>query len=103
MTKKHFNYVVAAFGFMAAIFLNPSADKHRTVFVDYAHSHFFELRREYQKIFEQLRAEGADPKKYQELFYGNFLVFSTLTYVGRKEERHLLSIGALGFVVPMVN
>lgn len=104
-----FTIALIAIGFVACIVLNPRQDRHRTAFMDYAHGNFFQLPKAYQRIYEALRDERESPSGVVRLRYGNFLLFSTLSYdlsfgvrEGRQQrDRRLLSLGALGFVVPL--
>ena len=99
-------YSLIAAGFLALIVLNPSQERHERAFMDYAHAHFFELPKTYQQIYEQLRDNSLRASASEELRYGNFLLFSTLSHTahlriptgGFRRERHPLTIGALGFV-----
>ncbi len=102
-------YGLIAAAFLALIVLNPGEDKLRTAFMDHAQKNFFDLPREYQGIYERLRSEGISTAKSINLRYGNFLVFSTLSYdlsIGMREgkqwrDRRPLAVGALGFVFPL--
>ena len=103
-------YILIAAGFAALIFLNPGKDRHRHAFMNYAHAHFFELPPGYRDVYEQLRGETLGPQTYERLRYGNFLLFSTLSYnlsFGMREgkqwrDRRPLTIGVLGFVFPVI-
>ena len=102
-----YSFIAAAF--LALIVLNPSQERHERTFMDYAHAHFFELPKNYQKIYEQLRDNALHAKASKELGYGNFLLFSTLNHTAQKAdskgryrpERRPLTVGALGFVWPI--
>lgn len=103
-------YILIATAFAALIFLNPSQDRHRRAFMDYAHAHFFELPAGYRDIYEQLRDDSLRQKMSNQLRYGNFLLFSTLSHNrfkplpsgGTLPERRPLTFGALGFVWPII-
>ena len=103
-------YILIAAGFAALIFLNPGEDRHRRAFMDYAHAHFFELPTGYREIYEQLRDDSLSQKTSTQLRYGNFLLFSTLSHTatirmptgGFRPERRPLTVGALGFVWPVI-
>jgi len=98
-----------AASFLVALLLNPGIDRHRTVFMDHAKENFFALPRSYQQIYESLRNEQSNPSAPPTLRYGNFLLFSTLSYdlgVGMRQgrqwrDRRPLTIGLLGFVFPV--
>ena len=102
-------YIIIAAGFAALILLNPGEEQHRRTFMDYAHAHFFELPAGYRETYEQLRADHASNRLSDQLRYGNFLLFSTLSHTIRKRlptgrslpERRPLTFGALGFVWPV--
>jgi len=103
-------FVLIATAFAALILLNPGQEEHRRTFMDYAHAHFFELPAGYRAIYEQLRDESLRYKESKHLRYGNFLLFSTLSHTatirtpsgGFRPERRPLTVGALGFVWPVV-
>jgi hypothetical protein len=103
-------YILIAAGFAALIFLNPGEEQHRRTFMDYAHAHFFELPAGYRDSYKQLRADHLRGKPSDQLRYGNFLLFSTLSHTatiriptgGFRSERRPLTIGALGFVWPVI-
>jgi hypothetical protein len=103
-------YILIAAGFAALIFLNPGEEQHRRTFMDYAHVHFFELPAGYRDIYEQLRDDSLRQKTSDQLRYGNFLLFSTLSHTatirmrsgGFRPERRPLTFGALGFVWPVI-
>ena len=103
-------YALIAAAFIAMIVLNPGKDRHRTTFMDYAHAHFFELPAGYRDLYEQLRDDSLRQKVSDQLRYGNFLLFSTLSHTatirmptgGFRPERRPLTIGALGFVWPVI-
>jgi hypothetical protein len=103
-------YILIAAGFAALIFLNPGEDQHRRTFMDNAHAHFFELPAGYRDIYERLRDDSLRQKMSNQLRYASFLLFSTLTHTemirmpsgGFRPERRPLSIGALGFVWPII-
>jgi hypothetical protein len=102
-------YALIAAAFVAMIVLNPGQEQHRRAFMDYAHAHFFELPPGYRDIYEQLRDNARRAKASDQLRYGNFLLFSTLSHTtqqrlptgGFRPERRPLTIGALGFVWPI--
>jgi hypothetical protein len=102
-------YILIAAGFAALILLNPGQEQHRRTFMDYAHAHFFELPAGYRDSYEQLRADHLRGKPSDQLRYGNFLLFSTLSHTTPKRlptgesrtERRPLTFGALGFVWPV--
>ena len=102
-------YALIVCAFVAMIVLNPGQDRHRTAFMDYAHAHFFELPAGYRDIYEQLRDNSQRAKASDQLRYGNFLLFSTLSHTTQKRlptggfrpERRPLTIGTLGFVWPI--
>jgi hypothetical protein len=104
-----FAYSLIAAAFLALIVLNPSQEKHRRTFMDNAHAHFFALPKGYRDIYEQLRADALRAKASDQLRYGNFLLFSTLSHTvlkslpngGSRPERRPLTFGALGFVWPV--
>lgn len=101
--------VLIAAGFLAGFLLNPGIDRHRAVFMDHAQENFFTLPRSYQQIYESLRNEQPNPSAPPTLRYGNFLLFSTLSYdlsAGMRQgkqwrDRRPLTIGMLGFVFPV--
>lgn len=103
-------YSLIAAGFLALIVLNPSQERHERTFMDYAHAHFFELPKTYQKIYEQLRDNALQTKTSKEPRYGNFILFSTLSCTtqkhlptdGFRRERRPLTVGALGVVWPII-
>jgi hypothetical protein len=103
-------YLLIAAAFAALIVLNPGQDQHHRTFMDYAHAHFFELPAGYRVVHEQLRADALRAKASDQLRYGNFLLFSTLSHTamirlptgGFRSERRPLTIGALGFVWPVI-
>lgn len=102
-------YVLVAAAFLALIFLNPGPEQHRRAFTDYAHAHFFDLPKGYQSVYEELRADQARARASDQLRYGNFLLFSTLSHTAMKRlptggfrpERRPLTFGALGLVWPI--
>jgi hypothetical protein len=102
-------YVLIAVGFLALIVLNPGQEQHRRAFMDYAHTHFFELPKGYRDTYEQLRADQLRAKASDQIRYGNFLLFSTLSHTasmrlpsgGTRPERRPLTFGVLGFVWPV--
>lgn len=73
--------------------------------MDAAHNRFFELSGDYREIFQAMRSIGlASQKRVFRVRYNNFLIFSTLSFEENDSKmRRLLSIGALGFVFPIVN
>jgi hypothetical protein len=103
-------YILIAAGFAALIFLNPGEEQHRRTFMDYAHEHFFELPAGYRDIYEQLRDDSMGQQTATQLRYGNFLLFSTLSHNALSylpsgdahQERRPLTVGALGFVWPVI-
>ena len=102
-------YVLIAVGFLALIVLNPGQEQHRRAFMDYAHAHFFELPKGYQDIYKQLRTRDSPERLNESLRYGNFILFSTLSYTtlkripdgGLRPYRRPLTVGAFGFVWPI--
>jgi hypothetical protein len=102
-------YILIAAGFLALIVLNPGQEQHQRAFMDHAHAHFFELPRGYREVYEKLRDDTLRAKATDQLRYGNFLLFSTLSHTaqirlpagGFRPERRPLTFGALGFVWPV--
>jgi hypothetical protein len=103
-------YTLIGAAFLALILLNPGREQHRRAFMDYAHAHFFELPGGYRDVYEQLRDDALRSKDSNQLRYGNFLLFSTLSHTkqirlptgGFRPERRPLTFGALGFVWPVI-
>ncbi len=91
--------IIAAFA--ALIALNPGEERLQTVFMNHAHNQFFQLPREYRGIYEELRSEKNPRLKSKRLRYGNFLLFSTLSYDASGKSRRILAAGALGLVLPV--
>ena len=91
--------IIAAFA--ALIALNPGEERLQTVFMNHAHTHFFELSAEYRQIYEELRSDTNIRQKSDRLRYGNFLLFSTLSYDITKSSRKILAVGAMGFAFPV--
>lgn len=108
VTGKHF-WISAAIAAVAALFfLNPTPEQHRKAFLQNAEARFFDVPAEYQQIFQQVRSENIRGKDSEQLRYGNFLLFSTLKHVdasqamtGHNAKTRLLTIGALGVVLPV--
>ena len=91
--------IVATFATLIA--LNPVEERLQTVFMNHAHTHFFELSAEYRQIYEELRNDTNIRQKSDRLRYGNFLLFSTLSYDIMKGSRKILAVGAMGFAFPV--
>ena len=102
-------WISAAIAVLIAMFmLNPAAEKHRTAFMQSAEARFFDLSPEYQQIFQQVRSETLRGKDPEQLRYGNFLLFSILKHAdaskamtGHGAKTRLLTVGVLGFVLPV--
>lgn len=87
--------LIAAF---AALFvLRPGQERLQAAFMNHAHHHFFELSEEYRDIYQELRNDSLARNKSHRIRYGNFLLFSTLSYDSKKWSRKILAAGALGF------
>lgn len=108
--KRKSIWISAAIAALAALFfLNPTPEQHRKAFLQNAEARFFDLPPEYQQIFQVIRSEALRGKVSDELRYSNLLFFSTLRYsepskalTGHNAKTRLLTIGALGFVLPVV-
>jgi hypothetical protein len=101
-------YLLLACTLFALILLNPDEERHRAVLMDNAQARFFDLSPEYQQIFQQVRSSALRGKNPSQLRYSNFLIFSALnhteaspTHTGNPPRTRLLTMGALGFVVPV--
>lgn len=90
------------------LYLNPSAEQHRTAFLQSAEASFFNLSPDYQQIFQELRSEALRGKVPDQIRYDNFLLFSILKHsdeskalTGQRAKTRLLTIGAMGIVLPV--
>ena len=108
VTRQHIWIPAAIAALVVLFFLNPTPEQHRKAFLQSAEARFFDLSPDYQQIFQQVRSEPMRGKDPEQLLYGNFLLFSTLKHAdasqamtGHSAKTRLLTIGALGFVLPV--
>jgi hypothetical protein len=109
VTRKHIWIPVAIVSLVLLFLLNPTPEQHRKAFLQNTEARFFDLPPDYQQIFQQVRSEVLRGRVPNELRYDNLLLFSTLKYsdpskalTGHNAKTRLLTIGALGFVLPAV-
>lgn len=108
VTRQHIWIPAAIAALVVLFFLNPTPEQHRKAFLQSAEARFFDLSPDYQQIFQQVRSTALGGKTPSQLSYNNFLIFSALnhteaspTHTGNPPRTRLLTLGALGFVVPV--